>query len=396
MGGRLDHREAVPGGHHGRQRGLQLGRLGGGGAPGLPRLRPPTTTSMVPSMPVGRPHASSIARTRYAVVVLPSVPVMPTTPSCWLGSPSNQAAADGQRRPGRGTSSWGTPATGTARSRISAPAPLRRRWPRRRARRGAGPGWPRTATRARPARESWVTPVMSVLRRAHPGGMHRAQRARAFEARDELTQQPGRGSFPGQSAAGAAATGSADEDEASMLPRAAPRAAHAASGAARRRSGAGSGCWGLPSGEDIASWLVGAMGSGNGPRPRRRRASVTQARRACADAVTQEGQRHQVVGADVGHLSPAEAGLEVGDARRRHAPHVVQRVPGQLGAPDGLPLQQVVGARLGAASVMPLYGCVTRPPERSSIFTAARVPSGSRPSSRLAWPPGPNVSSTSR
>ena len=49
--------------------------------------RPPTTRLTVPSSPHGRPAASIRWRTRNAVVVLPLVPVMPTTSSSAVGSP---------------------------------------------------------------------------------------------------------------------------------------------------------------------------------------------------------------------------------------------------------------------------------------------------------------------
>ncbi len=48
---------------------------------------PPTTRLTVPSSPARRPAASSRWRTRKAVVVLPLVPVMPTTSSRAVGSP---------------------------------------------------------------------------------------------------------------------------------------------------------------------------------------------------------------------------------------------------------------------------------------------------------------------
>ena len=48
---------------------------------------PPITLLTVPSSPVGRPAASSSARIRNAVVVLPLVPVTPTVCSRAVGSP---------------------------------------------------------------------------------------------------------------------------------------------------------------------------------------------------------------------------------------------------------------------------------------------------------------------
>ena len=55
--------------------------------------RPPTMAVTVPSRPVERPPASSSARTRKAVVVLPLVPVIPTVVRRAVGSPASAAAA---------------------------------------------------------------------------------------------------------------------------------------------------------------------------------------------------------------------------------------------------------------------------------------------------------------
>ena len=54
---------------------------------------PPIRVAAVPVMPVRIPAASSAATARNEVVVLPSVPVIPTTASSSLGSPYHQAAA---------------------------------------------------------------------------------------------------------------------------------------------------------------------------------------------------------------------------------------------------------------------------------------------------------------
>ena len=51
------------------------------------RASPPTIDATVPSSPLCIPAASSIARTSQAVVVLPLVPVTPTTRSSAVGSP---------------------------------------------------------------------------------------------------------------------------------------------------------------------------------------------------------------------------------------------------------------------------------------------------------------------
>ena len=54
---------------------------------------PPIRVSAVPVIPVRIPAASSAATARNEVVVLPSVPVIPTTARSWLGSRYHQAAA---------------------------------------------------------------------------------------------------------------------------------------------------------------------------------------------------------------------------------------------------------------------------------------------------------------
>ena len=57
------------------------------------RSAPPTHDVTVPISPVWRPDASSSARVRYEVVVLPLVPVIPTIASSAVGSPARRAAA---------------------------------------------------------------------------------------------------------------------------------------------------------------------------------------------------------------------------------------------------------------------------------------------------------------
>ncbi len=69
------------------------------GAPGVVTCaswrsrRSPTLVSTVPMSPVEMPAASRAATARNEVVVLPSVPVIPTTPSSRDGSPAHQPAA---------------------------------------------------------------------------------------------------------------------------------------------------------------------------------------------------------------------------------------------------------------------------------------------------------------
>jgi hypothetical protein len=63
------------------------------------------------------------AATRNDVVVLPSVPVIPTTPRRCDGSPYHQAAASASAAADRSTTSWGSPASGIGWSTIAAAAP---------------------------------------------------------------------------------------------------------------------------------------------------------------------------------------------------------------------------------------------------------------------------------
>src|SRR4029453_14241794 len=53
--------------------------------------------------------------------------------------------------------------------------------------------------------------------------------------------------------------------------------------------------------------------------------------------------QHEVPGADVADLAPAEPGLEVGDPARGEAPEVVARRALLARGPDRLPFQEVVG-----------------------------------------------------
>src|SRR3954451_20833647 len=70
---------------------------------------PPITDVTVPSSPHRTPAASSSERTRNAVVVLPLVPVTPTTRSRAVGSPWKRAAATAMAERTSSTSTSGTP-----------------------------------------------------------------------------------------------------------------------------------------------------------------------------------------------------------------------------------------------------------------------------------------------
>ena len=61
-----------------------------------------------------------------------------------------------------------------------------------------------------------------------------------------------------------------------------------------------------------------------------------------------EPVEHEIPGADIADLSPAEAGLEMGDATCGQAPQVVRGRAGLARRADRLPLEQVVRTRVGA------------------------------------------------
>ena len=133
------------------------------------------------------PAASSAATARNEVVVLPSVPVMPTTaelaarvavpPGRGASASAAGVAVDDElgqrRRPGRALDDRGRGAPAAAAARRS------------RGRRRARPGPPRTATPGRTARESWVTP-----RTATPASAGRADRPAVAPRAAQAARRP--------------------------------------------------------------------------------------------------------------------------------------------------------------------------------------------------------------
>ena len=83
---------------------------------------PPMICSTVPISPVCLPDASSNARVRKAVVVLPLVPVMPTICSCSVGLPLSRAAIGAIAARTSSTTTSGTPSP-SSRSVSKAAAP---------------------------------------------------------------------------------------------------------------------------------------------------------------------------------------------------------------------------------------------------------------------------------
>ena len=107
-----------------RERRLQLGGAGRRHVRGVPVAdRRRSCVSTVPTRPVDRPAASSAAAARNEVVVLPSVPVIPTTPRSRDGSPYHQAAARASAARVVPTTSCGSAAPATGCSTMAAAAP---------------------------------------------------------------------------------------------------------------------------------------------------------------------------------------------------------------------------------------------------------------------------------
>ena len=146
------------------------------------------------------PAASSTAVARKDVVVLPSVPVMPTIPNSQarIAVPPGRGHGQGAARLSS-TTSWGTAAPAHGRSTISGRGPERR--PRRRRSRGRRRAAPGTATKTSPARtrrESKVRPRTGGRRwpaadRRPPGrpAVDRPQPARGLQPLDQLAQRRG-------------------------------------------------------------------------------------------------------------------------------------------------------------------------------------------------------------
>ena len=78
---------------------------------------------MVPIMPVGMPASSRMARTMWAVVVLPFVPVMPTTRSFSAGRPKKAALNSASASRVFDTKKSGAPPVSTGRSARTAQQP---------------------------------------------------------------------------------------------------------------------------------------------------------------------------------------------------------------------------------------------------------------------------------
>ena len=108
---------------------------------------------------------------------------------------------------------------------------------------------------------------------------------------------------------------------------------------------------------DVASGPGHARCHSDGPGAARRSRAPAQPRsrpgpadpRLLGSVVDAPADRvqHQVPAPDVPDLAAAEPGLEVGDARVREPPQVVGRGAFLAGAPDRLPLEEVVGAQVG-------------------------------------------------
>ncbi len=124
------------------------------------RSAPPTNEVTVPSSPQRRPAASSIPRRRKAVVVLPLVPVIPTTGSRAVGSPWNRAAAGAIAARTDGTRTSGTPRP-SGRSTTSATAPRATASRARSCPSRVKPGTQKNSVPGRTSRVSWARSAIS-------------------------------------------------------------------------------------------------------------------------------------------------------------------------------------------------------------------------------------------
>ncbi len=88
------------------------------------RVVPPVSYPTDPIRPHGHPAASKMAASRYVVVVLPFVPVTPTTVRSWLGSWWKAAASSASARRASSTITHATrPSTGGADADTTSTAP---------------------------------------------------------------------------------------------------------------------------------------------------------------------------------------------------------------------------------------------------------------------------------
>ena len=167
----------------------------------------PTLVSTVPIRPVDRPAASNAATARNEVVVLPSVPVIPTVPSVRDGSSYHQLAEPASAAREAPTTSCGRsrPVTGCSTSAAAAPAAAAEAtysWPST-----WNPGRAANRVPSRTARESSVTPRTSTSpSAAAPIGRssRRAPRTRSAARRRAIRPSSRRGS-PGSAAASSSA-----------------------------------------------------------------------------------------------------------------------------------------------------------------------------------------------
>ena len=158
--------------------------------------RSPTLVSTVPTRPVEIPAASSAATARNDVVVLPSVPVIPTMPRSRDGSPDHQPAACARAGLAAATTTWGRPAPGTGRSTTAAAAPAAAArvtkscpstWkPGTATNSDPGPDLPRILRDAGHARPGELRPRRS----AGIGVAHLADHARGGQPVEQLAQRP--------------------------------------------------------------------------------------------------------------------------------------------------------------------------------------------------------------
>ena len=117
----LESARLVAGLDHLAEHALQVERLGGRELDRV--VAPPMRLTTVPSSAAGTPAAAKMPATRCAVVVLPLVPVTPTTVRSRDGSPYQRAAMSAMARRTDGTTHLRQRDAPVARSQTSAAAP---------------------------------------------------------------------------------------------------------------------------------------------------------------------------------------------------------------------------------------------------------------------------------
>ena len=205
MRGRLDDRGRVAGRDHRPQRALEHRRLRASSrASGFGSGRRRSGSPAVPIMPVRRPAASSAATARNDVVVLPSVPVIPTTAELAARVAVPPRGGARRARPAsRSTTSWGSgdlgqrPLDDRGRGAPRCRGRATNSWP--------STCWPGTATNSAPGRDRPRVVGHAADRDRRPAppadrpavAAGAAQAALGGEPLDQVAERPRLGRFGG-------------------------------------------------------------------------------------------------------------------------------------------------------------------------------------------------------